>query len=183
MIRRAKRRWSLLWAARFVAKWEGFLPTAYLDTIASPDVWTIGYGHTHYAGPPTVRPGMVVTEAEARRILAEDLRGSARAVDRMATELGAKLTVRQRIALISGAFNCGPGILEDEDVRREIRAGNWKRAGRQWEDWCHAGGVVVQGLLNRRREEAWMMTHSAQPRRHRVPATLPRTRATHRKDR
>jgi lysozyme len=159
-IRHAKRRWSLLWAARFVAKWEGFLARAYLDTIASPPVWTQGFGHTG-----GVVPGSIWSEAHAKEVLAADLRDAAHTVDRVCRELGVKPTVRQRIALISGVFNCGAGILDDPDILGPLRRGDWRRVTREWEDWCHAGGVVVEGLLNRRRSEAWLMLHTARPRR------------------
>lgn len=141
-----------MWAARFVAKWEGFLPTAYLDTIASPPVWTIGYGHTH-----GVRPGQDVTEAEARKLLAADLRDAARAV-RQAVKV--PLTVRQRIALISITFNVGPGVLENTHLIEAVNARRFKNAADRFLEWDHAGGVVVTGLLNRRTAERWLFLHS-----------------------
>lgn len=146
-----KRRWSLLWAARFVAKWEGFISTAYLDTIASPPVWTIGYGHTH-----GVRPGEVVTEAEARKLLAADLRDAALAV---AAKVKVKLTVRQRIAVISAVFNIGPGLLEGTHFIEALNAKRYTEAANRLLEWDHAGGVVVQGLLNRREAERWLFLH------------------------
>jgi lysozyme len=155
-----KRRWSLLWAARFVAKWEGFLPTAYLDTIASPPVWTIGYGHTH-----GVRPGQVVTEAEARRLLAADLRDAARAV---AQYVRVPLTVRQRIALISLVFNVGPGVLIGTHLAEALTPRRYQATADHFLEWDHAGGVVVQGLLNRRSAERWLFLHNGS-RAKRVP--------------
>ena len=144
-------RWSLLWAARFVSRWEGFIPTAYLDTIASPPVWTIGYGHTH-----GVRPGQTVTEAEARKLLAADLRDAARAV---AQEVKVPLTVRQRIALISIVFNVGPGVLDDTHLIKDLNAGRYEQAADRFLEWDHAGGVRVEGLTNRRKSERWMFLH------------------------
>lgn len=153
-----KRRWSLLWAARFVAKWEGFLGHAYLDTIASPPVWTIGYGHTH-----GVRPGQTVTQAEARKLLAADLRDAARAVDQAVT---VKLTPRQRIACISAVFNLGPGeILHGSGFITKLNRGDYRGAGDELMRWNHAGGVVVEGLTNRRRAEQWLMQHPRKRRR------------------
>lgn len=155
-----KQRWSLLWAARFVAKWEGFLPRAYLDTIASPPVYTIGYGHT---GPITVngvkrpiRAGDVITKREAKRLLADDLREAAKAVAR---SVYVHLTVRQRIALISFVFNLGPGVLSG-DLLRDLNAGRYRKTADRMLEYDHAGGVVVQGLLNRRRAERWLFLHN-----------------------
>jgi lysozyme len=155
-----KRRWSLLWAARFVARWEGFIPTAYLDTIANPPVFTIGYGHTH-----NVRPGQVVTEAEARKLLAADLRDAVRAVT---TKVKVKLTVRQRIAVISAVFNIGPGLLEGTHFIEALNAKRYTEAANRLLEWDHAGGVVVEGLRNRREAERWLFLHEGRKSR-RVP--------------
>lgn len=143
-----RKRWSLLWAARFIAKWEGFLPYAYLDTIAFPHVWTIGYGHTG-----NVRPGERWSKAKALRVLARDCRFAARAVNR---SIHVPITVRQRMALISLAFNCGPGAVEDSTLARELNRRHYVAAGNHFLDWVHAGGAVVQGLVNRRTEERAM---------------------------
>lgn len=148
--------WKLSWAARFVAKWEGYLPHPYLDTIASPPVWTAGYGHTKYAGPPTPVPGQYWSKAKSLAVLTDDLRGAARAVRR---SVRVKLTVRQRIALISLVFNCGSGAIEGSTLQRKLNAGNYLGAANEFLEWSHAGGVVVQGLLNRRREERWIFLH------------------------
>lgn len=145
-------RWNLSWAARFVAKWEGWLPTAYLDTIASPAVWTIGYGHTG-----GVREGQRWSKAKGLMVLTRDLRSAASAVNR---SIRVKLTARQRIALISLAFNCGPGAVEGSTLQRKLNDGNYLGAANEFLEWSHAGGVVVQGLLNRRREERWMFLHN-----------------------
>jgi lysozyme len=148
-----RRRWQLAWAARFVARWEGFLGSAYLDTIASPAVWTIGYGHTG----PDVHPGQRISRARALTLLARDLRFAARAVAR---SIHVPLTARQRIALISLAFNCGPGAVDGSTLQRELNARRYRRAADCFLDWSHAGGVVVEGLLNRRKEERWMFLNS-----------------------
>lgn len=165
-----KQRWSLLWAARFVAKWEGYLSHAYLDTIASPPVWTIGHGHTH-----GVRPGQVVTKAEARKLLAADLRDAARAVDAAVT---VRLTARQRIACISAVFNLGPGeILHGSGFITKLNRRDYRGAGDELMRWNHAGGVEVQGLTNRRRAERWLMQHPKRRRRnnpHRATASTTR---------
>lgn len=155
-----KHHWSLLWAARFVAKWEGFIPRAYLDTIASPAVWTIGYGHTHGVGP-----GQTVTPAEARKLLAADLRDAARAV---AVAVKVPLTVRQRIALISIVFNCGPGVLDDTHLIHDLNAGDYHGAADRFLEWNHAGGVEVEGLTNRRKAERWMFLHTRKRQRRHV---------------
>lgn len=149
--------WKLSWAARFIAKWEGYLPYPYLDTIASPAVWTAGYGHTKYAGRPPVLPGQFWSTGKALRVLTRDIRSAARAVK---ANVRVKLTVRQRIALISLVFNCGSGAIDGSELQQKLNRGNYLGAANEFLEWSHAGGVVVEGLLNRRREERWMFLHS-----------------------
>lgn len=152
------RLWNLEYAAKFVAKWEGFLATAYLDTIASPPVYTIGYGHSEYAAPPHVHAGDHWTEAEALRVLTHDLGTTS---DRVADKIHVSLTTRQRMALISAAYNLGPGIIDL--LAPLINKGHMKQAADKLLEYDHAGGVVVQGLLNRRRAECWLMLHNYLP--------------------
>lgn len=152
-----RRAWSLTWAARFVAKWEGLLLTAYLDTVASPPVYTIGYGHTG----PDVHAGQRITKRRALALLTRDLRDAARAVRQ---NIHVKLTARQRIALISLVFNCGPAAVVGSTLAAKLNAGNYGGAADEFLKWSHAGGVVVEGLLNRRKAERWMFTHSARKR-------------------
>jgi len=154
--------WSLLWAARFVAKWEGWLPVAVWDNLASPPLLTQGYGHTHFAGEPIPREGTRWSRAKGLRVLANDCRAAAAAV---ASKIRHRLTVRQRIALISATFNLGAGVLET--LAPMINRGEIKRAADKLLEFNHAGGVVVEGLTNRRKAERWMMLHSKA--RHRNP--------------
>jgi lysozyme len=149
--------WKLSWAARFIAKWEGYIAHPYLDTIASPAILTAGYGHTRYAGPPVPVAGQYWSRAKALRVLTRDIRGAAKAVK---GSIRVKLTVRQRIALISLAFNCGSGAVDGSTLQRKLNARDYLGAANEFLEWSHAGGVVVEGLLNRRREERWMFLHN-----------------------
>jgi lysozyme len=168
----ARRHWKLEYAAKFVGKWEGLLTTAYLDEIASPPVWTIGYGHTSAAGAPNVHAGMHVTEAEATKILAHDLGTIAHHVSAV---IHHELTFRQRIALISFGYNLGPGAVDD--LAPLVNAGKIKQAADKMLEYDHAGGVVVQGLLNRRRAERWLMLHTHLPNPHRARPIHPKRKA------
>jgi len=132
-------------AVDFVAKWEGWLPVAYQDM---GGVWTIGYGHTG----PDVKPGMSISHKEGLRLLAEDMAGAAKAV---AENVKVSLSVRQRSALISFTFNCGPGALAESTLLRRVNAkatpGEIREAFLMW---VKVGGQTVQGLVNRREAEA-----------------------------
>jgi lysozyme len=149
----------MIWAARFVAKWEGFLDHAYLDTIASPAVWTIAYGHTG----KDVHAGMHVSKREGLRLLSHDLRMAARAVKE---GIHVKLAVRQRIALISIAFNCGAGAVVGSTLAAKLNAGNYQGAADCFLEWDHAGGEVVEGLKRRREAERWMFLHPQKRKKH-----------------
>lgn len=143
-----KRRRVLKKAARFVSKWEGFVPRAYLDTIASPDVWTIGFGHTG----ADVRPGQTISRKKALKLLESDLRASYEAVDRLVT---VRLSVNETAALVSFTFNCGAGALAESTLLKRVNqhaSGESIRAA--FLMWVKAGGVTVPGLVNRRSAEA-----------------------------
>lgn len=145
--------WKLSYAARFIAKWEGYLPESYLDTIAEPDVWTGGHGHTG----PDVKPGQHWSKARSMRVLITDVRWAAKAVAR---NVKVPLTRRQRIALISLVFNCGSGAIDGSTLQRKLNRRDYKGAADEFLRWSHAGGVVVAGLLNRRKEERWMFLNN-----------------------
>lgn len=153
------KRWSLIWAARFVARWEGLLLVAYLDTIAVPAVYTIGYGHTGH----DVYAGERITKAQALRLLTADLRSAARAV---AANIHVKLSIRQRMALISLVFNCGPGAVSGSTLQRKLNAGHYSAAADCFLEWDHAGGAVVDGLRRRREAERWMFLHPGKSSKH-----------------
>jgi lysozyme len=159
MLTIARRHWSLLWAAHLVAKWEGWIPVAILDTIASPPVPTVAYGHSEYAAPPHVHVGERWSRAKGMRVLAHDCRGAAHDVDRL---INHRLSVRRRMALIDLVYNCGSGVLSGTELQRCLNEGRWHRAAQLILTYDHAGGVVVEGLRRRRMDEAWLLLH---PRR------------------
>lgn len=170
-MRRRRRHWFRLACARFVGKWEGFVSPPVLDTIANPPVWTGGFGHTSMAGPPRVVPGMVRSREFWEDVLARDLMDAIRDVEE---KVKVKLTTRQKMAIVSARYNLGPAILEGSKFIEAVNAGEIKRASNLLLEWSHAGGVVVEGLLNRRKAERWMMRHPLHPRNPHRPRPIPR---------
>ena len=164
-----KKRWSLLWPARFVARWEGLLLKAYLDTIASPPVWTIGAGWTGLIRDKVtgelrqIREGDRIGHRYAMRLLGKGLAAASRDIRRL---VKVPLTVRQRMALMSLYYNIGPGAFASSTLVRELNKGNYRKAGNQFLQWKYAGGVEIEGLLNRRRSERRMFL-SKTPRQRR----------------
>ena len=79
-----------------IKEFEGFRANAYRDPVG---VWTIGYGTTR-----GVKPGDVMTRAEAERRLRHELVEYERAVERAT---GGNATQPQFDALVSFAYNVG----------------------------------------------------------------------------
>lgn len=126
-----------------VKKWEALRLTAYPDT---GGVWTIGYGHT---GSVVVK-GMKITQEMALELLDGDLK---EARDGVAKYITTPLTPPMHAALVSFTFNCGVEALRTSTLRKRVNAQDWSGAGEQFMRWVRDNGVVVQGLVNRRKEE------------------------------
>jgi lysozyme len=89
----------------FIGIQEGFRACAYRDYVG---VLTIGYGHTSMAGAPYVRPGMVVSRAQADQILAGDLK---KYEAQVRSVVKVPLSQPQFDALLSFTYNEGEGNL------------------------------------------------------------------------
>jgi len=138
-----------------IRQWEGLRLTAYKDAVG---VLTIGHGHTSRAGPPTVKPGMKITQAEADRILRADL-----AVFEAAVENAVKvdLTDNQFAALVSFTFNVGIGNLQKSTLLRKLNKGDYDGVPMELGKWVNAGGRRLPGLANRRAAEAGLWARGA----------------------
>lgn len=110
------------------------------------NVPTIGYGSTG----PHVRMGMTITEAEAERLLRDDVDRFERAVERLAP--GA--TQGQFDSLVSLSFNIGEAAFERSTLLAKHRAGDFAGAEAQFARWNKGGGRVLPGLVTRRAAEA-----------------------------
>jgi lysozyme len=113
-------------------------------------VWTIGYGHTSEAGAPKVVPDLKISEAQAERMLRDDLIQYEKDVERLVTR---SLTQGQFDALVSFAYNCGPWALEGSTLLKKINRGALDQAPAEFMKWTKAGGRDLPGLLRRRRAE------------------------------
>ena len=132
-------------AAPYIAGWEGMKCEAYQDSVG---VWTIGCGHTN-----GVKPGDVVTRAEAMMMLVEDLKET---IDGLAPHVRVEVTEGQFVALTSLAFNLGvQGVVKGcPRLMAALNSGEWKACAREFLDCDKAGGQRLPGLTRRRREEA-----------------------------
>lgn len=128
---------------------EGCKLTAYLDEVADPPVWTIGYGCT---GPEVYR-GLTITQTQAEEMLATRL--AQEFEPGVLAAIGpAPTTQSQFDAMISLAWNIGVGAFAKSTVARLHKAGDYAGAALAFELWDHAGGRVNEALLRRRKEEA-----------------------------
>jgi lysozyme len=133
-----------------IRRFEGFRAEAYR---CPAGVWTIGYGHTSQAGPPRVRPGMIMSEAEARRVLAGDVRIFAEDVRAALTR---EVSPEQFSALVSFAFNVGSGAFRRSSVLRAVNAGAFADVPQRLALWVKADGRTLEGLVRRRKAEGEM---------------------------
>lgn len=137
-------------AADIVAEFEGFRADAYL---CPAGVYTMGFGSTRDADGKPVKPGMRVSEAEARALLTRDLAGAAKAVD---TLVAVPLAAHERAALISFVYNVGQGAFAASTMLRLLNDGDRDSAAAQFARWNKARGVVLNGLVRRRAAERAM---------------------------
>jgi len=131
-----------------VKSFEGLRLQAYQDSVG---VWTIGYGTTAAAGVGIVpKAGMKITEAQAEEYLRLGLEKFARQI-----EPGIKVSVtdNQFGAMVSLAYNIGPGAFLKSTLLRKLNAGDELGAAQQFAVWNKAGGKVLNGLVRRREAE------------------------------
>lgn len=127
---------------------EGFRAEAYKD---SAGVWTIGYGHTGRAGPPSVHAHSRMGEPEARALLALEAEAFAAMLRR---HLRRELSDDQFSALVCFAYNVGEANLAKSSVLKAANAGDDAAVARRLGLWVKAGGKPMAGLVRRRAAEA-----------------------------
>ena len=136
-------------------QWEGLKTKAYKD---AGGVWTIGYGHTAMADEPKPRAGMVITPAEAERILLKDLVQYETAIE---NNVKVKLTDNQFSALVSFVYNIPLASFKKSKLLKKLNAGNYDAVPTELMKWTKAGGKKIQGLVNRRRAEGYLWMEGA----------------------
>lgn len=124
---------------------EGLRLTAYPDPATGGEPWTIGYGHTG-----GVRPGDTCTAAQAETWLLSDMRS---AIGSVSSLVKTPLTGPQESALVDFVYNVGAGNFSHSTLLRLLNAGDYAGAASHIDDWDHANGKVMAGLLRRRQAE------------------------------
>ena len=128
-----------------IKEFEGCRLTSYT---CAAGVLTIGYGSTG----PHVTPGKTITQAEADALLLKDVARFEKGVDDLIT---VPLKQCQFDALVSFAFNCGNGALEESTLRKRLNAGEDPNtvAKEELPRWTNKG---LAGLVRRRTAEVNM---------------------------
>ncbi|MCM1502036.1 MAG: lysozyme [Bacteroidales bacterium] len=109
-------------------------------------VLTIGYGHTS-----GVKPGMVISEAQAEEFLREDLQEAVSYIN----SLRLALTQNMFDALVSFTFNVGIGNLSRSTLLTKVKADPYDNTILdEFIRWVYAKGKVLPGLQRRRLAEA-----------------------------
>jgi lysozyme len=131
-------------------------------------LWTIGVGHVMYpeqAKIPSSIDGMAArkayplkqqdnrrwSEVEVDEILAKDVVRFERGVVRY---LPIRLSQNEFDALVSFSFNLGLGVLQRSTIRQALLRGDKTTAIQSLLKYNKAGGKVLKGLDNRRKDEA-----------------------------
>jgi lysozyme len=108
---------------RLLMEREGCRLKAYKDTVG---VWTIGVGHTSAAGPPQVKQGKMITQAQAESIFADDVAEFEDGVTRLLDDM--PVEPHQFDAYVSLAFNIGLGAFASSTTLRHFLAGAHDKA-------------------------------------------------------
>ena len=123
---------------------------------------TVGVGHVMYpdqAKLPLDQRSSVMLKPEDNReftkeeidaILRHDLDRFERGVERFCP---VPLAQGQFDALVSFAFNVGLGTLQRSTLRQKILRGDMEGAAEEFLKYCMAGGKILKGLQNRRKDE------------------------------
>lgn len=125
-----------------IKRFEGLRLEAYR---CPAKVWTIGYGHTR-----GVKEGDIITHQQAHNFLSEDLRPVEKVVNRECIGINQN----QFDALASFVFNIGETAFCRSTLLKCIKANpNNPNISNEFARWNKAGGMVLAGLLRRRRAE------------------------------
>jgi lysozyme len=135
---------------RLIQEFEGLRLTSYLCSAGVP---TIGYGATYYHDGTKVKLGQTITKEQATQLLKDHLKEFEGSVTGLLNTT--KVNANQFDALVSFCFNLGAGNLAKSQLLRFVKTNpNDPKIAAEFAKWNRAGGVVVTGLVRRRKKEA-----------------------------
>lgn len=115
-------------------------------------LWTIGIGHLIGDGK-TLPPewNRTFTLKEIYDLLAQDVHRFERGVERLLPNV--KLSQGEYDCLVSFSFNLGLGTFQRSTIRQALMRGDKIAAMQSLRKYNKAGGKVLKGLDNRRKDE------------------------------
>jgi lysozyme len=133
-----------------ITKFEGLRLKPYLCSAKIP---TIGYGNTYYPdGKRVTLLDKDITKQEAFDMFKEVANRFAKRVNELVIT---ELTQNQFNSLVSFAYNVGTGNFSSSTLLKKINKNpNDLTIKAEFLRWNKAGGKVINGLTNRRNEEA-----------------------------
>ena len=132
-----------------IKKFEGLKLQAYKDVAG---IWTIGYGLTMYPNGTKVKQGDKISKEQADKYFQETLQKFAQGVENAIKQ---PVNNNQFAALVSFAYNVGINAFKESTLLKLVNENpNNPAIEAQFMRWINAGGRPVQGLVNRRKEEA-----------------------------
>lgn len=114
------------------------------------DVWTIGWGHTG----PEVKKGLRWTQSQCDQTLKADVKLFEDGVAKLTKDAAGGTSSNEESAMISLAYNIGLGNFRDSSVLRYHMRGDKKSAAKSFGLWKYSKGRILQGLVDRRADEA-----------------------------
>ena len=132
-----------------IKRFEGVRSRPYRDCIG---LWTVGVGHLIGDGKSLPESwNKVFTKEEIDALLIQDLSRFERGIT---VQLPVPLKQCEYDALCSFAFNLGLGTLQRSTIRQALLRGDKVAAIESLLKYNKAGGKVLKGLDNRRKDEA-----------------------------
>ena len=143
-------------AVSLISKWEWFRDKAYQD---SAWVWTVWFGFTNLNGR-SVKPWDTIDRASAEKLLQKEI--SQR--QNFMNYITVPLNENQKAALASFEYNLWSGIWEKNAMWILNKVNQWDLA---WaasimKQYVNAWGKPIKWLVNRRNEEASLLTQTPQ---------------------
>jgi GH24 family phage-related lysozyme (muramidase) len=137
-------------ASSLIKQFEGFRPTAYIDTSGLP---VVGYGQTRVNGK-TVQLGQSISQEQANLALEQELLQIQQLV---LAHVKVDLNPYQLGALTSLVYNAGTAAIRNSTLIKKLNAGDYLGASQEFLRWnkANSGGalVVLPGLTKRRAAE------------------------------
>lgn len=136
-------------AINLAKQFEGCKLEAYPDPEYGWRVATVGFGATG----PSITQGTVWTQAQADADLQYRMSGVGNHIDSLVT---IPIGDEQKAALCDLAYNIGLGAFGSSTLLRMLNGHNMQGAADQFLVWNKSNGVVLDGLVNRRKAERAM---------------------------